>query len=173
VPPERLRSAGLDAALPAFSAPELIAASEHNGSCDNLGSGQATSPFLGRVQHARTCGRSDWMERYQHRKTLDFSRHYTHIGGRADISKECTQSGGVPHISGRLPIALGDRVAARDDWDSQYLSWEEVIRRVRVYMRKCAETAARRHGQHPPHLGVLSRTLRSSGPPVRRFPAIL
>jgi hypothetical protein len=55
------------------------------------------------------------MERYQHCKTLDFSRHYTHIGRCADISKECTQSGGVPHISGRLPIALSDRAAARDD----------------------------------------------------------
>jgi hypothetical protein len=42
---------------------------------------------------------------YQHRKTLDFSRHYTHISGSADISKECTQSGGVPHISDILPIA--------------------------------------------------------------------
>jgi hypothetical protein len=40
-------------------------------------------------------------------------------------------------------MALGDRTAARDDWDSQKLSREEMIRGVRVYVGKQAPAGGR------------------------------
>jgi hypothetical protein len=90
----------------AFSALELMAALEHSGPYDNLGSEQATSPFLDGAQHAETCGRSNQMERYQYCKALNSSKHCTHIDRGTDIDRECTQGGRVTHISDRLPIAL-------------------------------------------------------------------
>jgi hypothetical protein len=62
---------------------------------------------------------------------------------------------------GGMRIVSADGATTRDDWDSQYLSWEEMMRRASVYTRKSGQSGpSERRSAEPSGRGI-SPTLKT------------